>query len=72
MKIYFNNDGSFGSKAIGAPVVFNDIPIGYVCDVSESKVSLHIWDRFVNINTPCINISTREQDIMSIEIKTKE
>jgi len=66
--IYFTNDGSYGEKAVGIPVLINKTPIGFVSEVSAEKITCHIWDRFVNREQPWLNVGSSEQDIYSIGI----
>ena len=68
MKVYFNNDGSYGQSAVNIPVFANGKPIGFVSEVTEECVTCYLWDRFINVEMNLINITKKEQDIRSISI----
>lgn len=70
MEIYFDNDGSYGSAAVGIPVMSNKRPIGFVCSVTADRVTCRIWDQYVAREQILMNLSTTEQDIRSIGIYT--
>lgn len=69
MEVYFKNDGSYGQSAVKAPVVVNGKPIGFICEVTEERVTCYLWDRFVQKEQFSINVLSREQDIRAISIK---
>ncbi len=68
MKVYFDNNGSYGQSAVNAPIIVNGKPIGFICEVSKERVVCYLWDRYVYKNQIGVSISG-EQDIRSIEIK---
>lgn len=47
MKIYFKNDGTYNEKAVGIPFTLNNIPIGYVCEVTPEYVTCEIWGKYI-------------------------
>lgn len=49
MKIYFDNDGSFGPSLVQVPIVSNGSPIGLVESVSEETVTCLIFDRYISV-----------------------
>lgn len=67
MKIYFENNGTYNQKAVGAPVKLNDFPIGYICDVSDEKVTCEIWNRYIT-KEPCCDMEVPEEYILSIGV----
>ena len=69
MKVYFNNDGSYGQNAVHIPVVVNGKPIGFVSEVNQEHVTCILWDRFVDRKQIGVSMYG-EQDICSIEINT--
>lgn len=69
MEIYFDNDGSYGQGAVKAPVVVNGKPIGFICEVTEERVTCYLWDRFVQKEQFGFNACSREQDIRAISIE---
>lgn len=70
MTIYFSNDGTYGQKAVGIPVMSDNQPIGYVCEVTSQCVTCTIWDRFIRIEQSSYNLLSTEQDISSIGVVT--
>lgn len=68
MLIYFDNDGSFGKKAIDCPVLSGEHPIGIIKDVTESTVTCLIWDRFIRTQVRGINATDGTKDYSSIGI----
>lgn len=68
MKVYFDNDGSYGQNAINIPVIANGKPIGFVSEVNQERVTCYLWDRFVDKDLRAFNMGTTEQDICSISI----
>lgn len=71
MKIYFDNDGSYGQKAVGVPVLINDRAIGYVCEVTASTVVCELFNRYIKREQIGLYAFQNEQDIRSIGIKFK-
>lgn len=69
MIIYFDNDGSYGQNAVNIPVVVNGKPIGFICEVTEERVTCYLWDRFVQKEQYGFNAFLREQDIRAINIE---
>ena len=69
MEVYFKNDGSYGQSAVKVPVVVNGKPIGFICEVTEERVTCYLWDRFVQKEQVGINVLLREQDIRAISIE---
>lgn len=68
MKIYFDNDGSFGLSAIKAPIIVNNKPVGFIEDVDEQRVTCFLFDKYVFKEQIGLNFSTTEQDIRCIGI----
>jgi hypothetical protein len=68
MKVYFDNDGSYGQNAVHIPVIVNEKPIGFVSEVNHECVTCILWDRFVDVEMDVINITKKEQNIYSIRI----
>lgn len=71
MKIYFDNDRTFGKSAVGIPVTVDEKPIGFVQEVYPDRVVCMLWDKFVGIEQDHIIIGHKEQDIKSIYLCTK-
>ena len=69
MEVYFNNNGSYGQSAVKAPIIVNGKPIGFICEVSEERVTCCLWDRFVCEEILGCSI-LGELDIKSIRIDT--
>lgn len=69
MEVYFKNDGSYGQGAVKVPVVVNGKPIGFICEVTEERVTCYLWDRFVRQEQIGCNAFSREQDIRAISIE---
>lgn len=69
MNIYFDNNGLYGKNAVNIPVTVNGKPIGFVSEVNQERVTLYIWDRFVNEEVLGINMYTKEQDVRTISIE---
>ena len=69
MKVYFSNDGSYGQGAVNRPVIANNKPIGFICEVTEELVTCYLWDRFVHKEQLGLNVLTKEQDIRGISIE---
>lgn len=70
MKIYFNNDGTYGQNAVGIPVTSDNKPIGYICEVTSERVTCEIWDRFICKEQFVYKALSAEQDISSIGVET--
>lgn len=68
MKVFFSNDGSYGQSALNMPVLVNDKPVGFVCEVDEKYVTCYLWDRFIIKEQYIVNLTKPEQDIRSIGI----
>ena len=68
MVVYFDNDGSYGQGAVNIPVLANNKPIGFVSEVTEERVTCYLWDRFIDVEMNLINITKKEQNILSIGI----
>ena len=68
MEVYFKNDGSYGQSAVKVPIMVNGKPIGFICEVTEERVTCYLWDRFVRQEVLGIHFSG-EVDIHSIDIK---
>ena len=69
MKIFFNNDGSYGEGALYRPVLINDKPIGFISEVTDDYVACHLFDMFVAKQQNTINVTKKVQDIMAIGIQ---
>lgn len=69
MEVYFKNDGSYGQSAVKIPIVVNGKPIGFICEVTEERVTCYLWDRFVQKEQYGVNVLLREQDIRAISIE---
>ena len=69
MEIYFENDGSYGQSAVKAPFVVNGKPIGFICEVTEERVTCYLWDKFIQKEQCGFNAFSREQDIRAINIE---
>ena len=68
MKIYFQNDGTYDSRAVSIPVIMNNHPIGYVYEVTIDKVTCEIWDRYIVKEQLLYNLTTKEQPIQAIGV----
>lgn len=68
MIVYFNNDGLYGQGAVNIPVLVNNVPIGFVSEVTKERVTCYLWDRFVGKEQIGHNMYTTEQNIRSISI----
>ena len=68
MKIYFNNNGCYGQDAVYRPVLVEDVPIGFIYEVTKEQVTCYIWDKFINVESVGLNITKAEQNILSIGI----
>ena len=68
MKVYFDNNGSYGQSAVNIPVLVNNKPIGFVSEVTEERITCYLWDRFVDVEMNVVNITKKEQNIRSISI----
>ena len=68
MKVYFDNDGSYGQNAVHIPVIVNEKPIGFISEVNQERVTCILWDKFVDVEMNAVNITKKEQDILSIRI----
>lgn len=60
MEIYFKNDGSYGKSAV------NNMPVGFVSEVDEERVTCCLWDRYIIKEQIGYNLCSKEQDIHSI------
>ena len=69
MEVYFKNDGSYGQNAVNIPIIVNGKPIGFICEVTEERVTCYLWDRFVDKEQIGFNAFSREQDIRAISIE---
>lgn len=69
MIVYFNNDGSYGQKAVNIPVLVDNKPIGFVSEVTEERVTCYLWDRFVHKEQLGLTAFSKEQDIRSISVE---
>lgn len=71
MKIYFDNDGSYGKDAINIPVLISKKPVGCVSEITPERVTCYLWDRFIRINKEQVGVNkkTAEQDIRSINFE---
>ena len=69
MEVYFKNDGTYGQGAVKAPVTVNGKPIGFICEVTEERVTCYLWDKFIQKEQLGFNAFSREQDILSINIE---
>ena len=67
MKVYFDNDGSYGQSAVNIPVLVNNKPIGFVSEVTEERVTCYLWDRYIDKKQIGVSMYG-EQDICSIGI----
>ena len=69
MEVYFKNDGTYGQSAVKAPVVANNKPIGFICEVTEERVTCYLWDKFIHKEQFSFDAFSREQDICAISIE---
>lgn len=71
MEIYFNNDGTYDKSALKAPVLSSErIPIGFISEVTEDKVTCYIWDRYISKEIIGVSIDGIK-DYASIGISTR-
>ena len=66
MKVYFVNDGSYGKSAVNIPVTVNNMPVGFVSEVDEERVTCCLWGRYIIKERIGYNLCSKEQDIHSI------
>lgn len=68
MKVYFDNDGSYGEKSVKSPIIVNGKPIGFIAEVSKERVTCFLFDRYVYKEQIGCNVFDEVQDIRSIGI----
>lgn len=66
MGVYFENDGSYGKSAVNIPVTVNNMPVSFVSEVDEERVTCCLWDRYIIKEQIGYNLCSKEQDIHSI------
>ena len=71
MKVYFNNDGRYGQDAVNIPVTVNNVPVGFVCEVNEERVTCYLWERYISEKQFGVRMSGEFQDIYEIGISTE-
>lgn len=71
MEVYFENNGSYGQDAVHIPVTVNGIPIGFVSEVTEERVTCYLWDKFIHREQVGFNALSSEQDIRAISIECR-
>lgn len=69
MKIFFENDGSFGDNSVRRPIIVNDKPIGFIAEVSKEHVTCFLFDRYVYMEQIGHNMFDSVQDIRAIGIR---
>ena len=63
MRISFENRFNYNENMIGTPIIKDDIPVGYITEVSEKEVTGLIWDKYMPIITNLL-----ENKVSSFEI----
>ena len=71
MKAYFNNDGTYTQDAKNAPILVDNIPIGFISEVNQEQVTCYLWDRFVRKVEGLRNGNPFEKEFRAIGIETK-
>lgn len=66
MEVYFKNDGSYGKSAVNIPVTVNNMPVGFVSEVDEERVTCCLFDRYIVKKQIGYNLCSKEQNIYSI------
>lgn len=68
MRVYFDNDGSFGQNAVKAPIIVNEKPVGFIEEVDEKRVTCFLFDKYIFREQIGLNMFCAEQDIRCIGI----
>lgn len=71
MVVYFDNDGTYKKDAINKPVLVNDIPIGFISEVNDERVTCYLFDRYVG-KVEGLNKNTMGIEFRYIDIKLNE
>lgn len=43
MKLYFDNSGVFNQTHVKSPVLINDVCMGFIEEVTDERVTMHIF-----------------------------
>lgn len=70
MKLILENIFGLNRNQINIPFVVEDVPMGVVTDVTEEKVSVLLWDKYVTVDKT-VDFKNSNNEITAIHIKHK-
>ena len=65
MKILLENMRNISAESKGMPIMVNEIPIGYIENVTETEIYCNIWDN-------CVEYATESGIFTKIEFVTRD